>query len=223
MAKRGLDTRQYMIVCIAITILIILFSIFLDSIFPLPSEDELFPSMVPLGNSGKDALYRDTDIPNGTVAITEFSDFECPFCREAQPVLKRIKENYGDKVQIIFRHFPTGHTFSQSAAEASECAADQGMFWEYHDKLFDSQVGSVKDLVDYAGLMGMNVTEFSDCLMSRKKQSIVDKDAALGTSLGVPGTPTFYVGDQQILGIPVYSEITSMIDSQLKGEVKDEN
>ncbi len=222
MVKRGLNTKQYLVLCIAITVFIVLFSIFMDSIFPQPSEDELLPSMIPLGNSGKDALYRDINIPNGTVAIIEFSDFECPFCREAQPVLKRIKENYGDKVQIIFRHFPTGHTFSQSAAEAAECAADQGMFWEYHDKLFNSKINSIKDLVDYAGNMGMNVTTFSDCLMTRKKQSIVDKDSDLGTSMGVPGTPTFYVGDQQILGIPVYSEITEMIDAKLN-EVRDEN
>ena len=216
MAKRGLDNRRYIIVCMALVLFIILFSFFIDSIFPLPDVDEIIPSTILLGDMDKDALYRDTDIPNGTVTIIEFSDFECPYCREAQTILKRAKEDYGDKVQIIFRHFPTGHTFSTAAAEASECAADQGMFWPYHDRLFNSHISSMQDFVDFAEDMGLDKGEFSDCLLTHKKLDIVNQDAKLGMSMNVPGTPTFIIGDEHILGIPDYSRLEEIIDAQLE-------
>lgn len=216
MAKRGSSKKRYLITCISITLIIMVFSVFIDSVFPLPDTEDMMPSSIMLGNSGDDALYRDTEIPNGSITIIEFSDFQCPFCREAQSVLKRVKDNYGSKVQIIFRHFPSGHEFSSVAAEAAECAADQNMFWQYHDKLYSSQISSKQDLVDYAESMGMDKVEFSDCLLTHKKQEIVRKDYELGISMGIPGTPTFIIGEQNIIGIPKYSDIKEMIDAELE-------
>lgn len=75
------------------------------------------------------------------VKIVEFSDFQCPFCSKAHPTVKQVMSEYGDKVQLVFKHFPliSIHPRAQIAAEAAECAKDQGKFWEFHDQLFEHQ------------------------------------------------------------------------------------
>ncbi len=74
------------------------------------------------------------------VKLVEFSDFQCPFCARAYPTMKAIMEKYGDKVSLEYRHYPLSfHPYAQKAAEASECAGEQGKFWEMHDKMFDLQ------------------------------------------------------------------------------------
>ncbi|MDP6626712.1 MAG: DsbA family protein, partial [Methanopyri archaeon] len=80
------------------------------------------------------------DATDAEVTILEYSDFQCPFCSRVVPTIEQIKATYGNKVNVIFKHFPLGfHENAQKAAEASECARDQGRFWEYHDILFDNQ------------------------------------------------------------------------------------
>ena len=78
---------------------------------------------------------------SGTVTLLEYSDFQCPFCARAKPTVDQIMQEYQGKVLLVYKHFPLKqiHPLAQKAAEAAECARDQGKFWEMHDKLFDKQ------------------------------------------------------------------------------------
>ncbi|UCD02943.1 MAG: DsbA family protein, partial [Candidatus Aenigmatarchaeota archaeon] len=109
---------------------------------------------------------------NAPVTIIEYSDFECPFCaRFWEQTLPEIEENYikTGKVKLIYRDFPLGfHANAQKAAEASECAGEQGKFWEYHDVLYDTRALSVSDLKQHAKDLGLDSTKFDSCLDSGK-------------------------------------------------------
>jgi len=214
--KTMMSAGKYIAISTCIIILLILFSLFLDSIFPLPSSESLMPEKVMLGDSAtRNALYREINAPKGTLVIFEFSDFQCPYCKESQTTIKRIKDKYGDKIHVVFRHFPTGHEFSQLAAEAAECADDQGMFWPYHDMLFQNHILSNQDLLNFASNLGLDSEAFSACLISREKQQIVKNDFELARRLGIQGSLTFIIGDDQILGSQKYSKFESIVEEQL--------
>ena len=129
------------------------------------------------GVSDDDPSMGPIDAP---VTIVEFSDFQCPFCARVQPTVKQIVEEYGDQVRIIYRDFPLGfHQDAQKAAEAAECADDQGMFWEYHDLLFANQGAlGVESLKQHATDLGLDRTEFDSCLDSGRYENEVKEDFA---------------------------------------------
>ena len=151
------------------------------------------------------------------VVILEFSDFQCPYCSKAVPTLNKIKETYGDKVEIVFKQFPLSfHSSAQNASEASECARDQGKFWEYHDKLFANQMAlSADDLKKYASELGLDIAKFNSCLDSREKMPVVQKDIATGQAMGVTGTPTFFIGDYKLIGAQPFETFKKLIDEKL--------
>jgi protein-disulfide isomerase len=199
-----------------------------------------FPSFVKFGgddievgapdtlNSAK--LIDDDDImgnKNAKVTIVEFSDYQCSFCRRFwSDTLPPIKKEYIDtgKVKFVYRDFPLNfHPSAQASAEAAECAADQGKFWEMHDKLFAEQAKkgtgtiqyTVNDIKSWAVQIGLNSTTFNSCLDSGKYKSEVDKDAADGAKIGINGTPGFIIGSQTISGAYPFSEFKRVIDSEL--------
>ncbi len=155
---------------------------------------------------------------SGEIVIVEYSDFQCSFCARATPTVKKILEEYGNDVKLYYKHFPLSqiHPDAQKAAEASECAADQGMFWEYHDKLFENQ-GSlgVSSLKKYAGDLGLNQGEFDSCLDSGEKTSMVQADLKEGASLGVQGTPTFFINGNVVRGAQPYDVFKQAIEAEL--------
>lgn len=177
---------------------------------PTPSA----PQKVNVDISGKIARGK-ADAP---VTIVEFSDFECPFCGRAQPTVKQIEQTYGDKVKLVFMHYPLPfHASAQKAAEASECALDQGKFWEMHDKMFDNQQAlSVDQLKGYAKDLGLNTTQFNTCLDSGSKAKAISADMAKGQAAGVEGTPTFIINGVPVVGAQPYSAFSSVIDAALK-------
>ncbi|OGY92425.1 MAG: hypothetical protein A3B31_03885 [Candidatus Komeilibacteria bacterium RIFCSPLOWO2_01_FULL_53_11] len=137
--------------------------------------------------------------PQAQVLVEEFADFQCPACGSAAPVLKRLAEQYGDRVQWKYYHFPLVqiHPFAFNAALASECANDQGKFWEYHDMLYSRQTNLSKgDLKGYAEELGLDTESFNACLDSRAKQGLVRNDMALGEQRGVNGTPSIFLNGQ---------------------------
>jgi protein-disulfide isomerase len=155
------------------------------------------------------------------VVVVEFSDFQCPYCgnaaRDAVAQIERDYVNTG-KVKLVFKHFPLTqmHQYAQKAAEAAECAKDQGKFWEMHDKLFSNQAAlTVDDLKRYASDLGLNTAEFNQCLDSGAKTQFVQNDIAYGTQLGVTGTPTFYINGNQIVGAQPYATFKQAIDTAL--------
>ena len=135
-----------------------------------------------------------------TVAIVEFSDFECPFCgRYVTQTLPRITSEYiaNGKIQYFFVHFPIEslHPGAFRAHEAAICAGEQGKFWEMHDRLFANQKALTDaDLHGHANAIGLDMARFGPCVEDGRATSQVREDQALGQRTGVGGTPLFLVG-----------------------------
>ncbi len=159
---------------------------------------------------------------NAPVTIIEFSDFQCPFCgRFYTDALPQIEANYikTGKAKLYYRQFPLVeiHPFAQKAAEASECASDQGKFWEYHNLLFaDQQALDVPSLKADAKKLGLDSAKFDACLDGGVKASIVSSDTNDGLAAGVSGTPSFYINGHQLVGAQPFSAFQQIIDPLLK-------
>jgi protein-disulfide isomerase len=151
------------------------------------------------------------------VTIVVYSEFECPFCAKSSLVLKEVERRYGDKVRIVFRHFPRPmHQHAAKAAEAAMCAEDQGRFWEFHDKLFASQSAlTVADLKRYAGEVGLDGEAFGRCLDSGRRADAVAAEAAEGAQHGVQRVPTFFVNGRYLLGAAPLDAFVPIIDDEL--------
>jgi len=163
---------------------------------------------------------------NAPVTIIEFSDFECPYCaRFFEQTLPLIEENYVDtgKVKLIYMHFPLGfHQNAQMAGEASECAAEQGKFWEMHDKIFENFDSLNNDIyLTFAGELNLDVNKFNTCLDSGKYEQKVKDELALGQEWGVSGTPGFFIGNEEegfvlVEGALPYSNFEAIIEQELQ-------
>lgn len=144
---------------------------------------------------------------NAKVTVVEYADYECPFCKQVyNTVWPALKTKYVDtgKIKFVYQDFAFLGPDSNTAAEASHCAADQNKFWQYHDYLFShqGQEGSGWATADhqkqFAQALGLNTTLFNQCLDSGKyKQEVLDETAA-GKSYGVTGTPTLFVTEWQL-------------------------
>ncbi|MEO5331448.1 MAG: thioredoxin domain-containing protein [Magnetococcus sp. YQC-5] len=157
------------------------------------------------------------------VTIIEFSDFECPYCRRAQNVLKKVQETYGNKVRMVFRHYPLPfHAKAPKASEAAQCAADQGKFWPMHDVLFAEKTSlEVPELKKQAKTLGLEQEPFDTCLDSGKHAARVTADLTDGKKLGVTGTPTFFINGIRLVGAQPFEKFKSVIDDELKTKEKE--
>lgn len=158
--------------------------------------------------------------PDALVTMIEFSDFECPFCAAFyQNTLPQIEENYikTGKVKLIFRDFPLPfHANAQKAAEAAECAGEQGKFWEMHNRIFDNQSAmEIVDLKQNAKLLGLDIATFNDCLDLGKYADEVRKDMNDGSVAGVTGTPTFFINGEKLVGAQPFSVFEEIIEKKL--------
>jgi protein-disulfide isomerase len=152
------------------------------------------------------------------VTIVEFSDFECPFCKQTNPTLKQLLERYPGKVRLAYRDFPLDsiHPQARRAAEAARCAQDQGKFWEYHDVLFtQSPQLAPEDLRRYAGQVGLDVTKFDGCLAAGTHKTAVQRDLDDGNRLGVTGTPAFFINGRTLTGAQPLEAFTRLIEQEL--------
>lgn len=158
---------------------------------------------------------------NSSVKLVEFSDFECPFCGSVEPTLEQLKLKYGDQIAIYYQHFPLSfHPQAKPAALASECAAEQGKFAEYHAVLFANQQAlNTASYKQWAADLGLNTEQFNSCFDSGKYNSVVDDDFALGSLSGVSGTPTFFIGagqtGQKLVGAQPQASFEAVIDNLL--------
>jgi protein-disulfide isomerase len=151
------------------------------------------------------------------VMIVEFADFECPFCAKSESTLRALDAKYEGRVRWVFRQMPLPmHPKAPKAAEAALCADDQGKFWEFHDRLFDTQKLDAKDLLQHARDTHLAMDAFTQCLESGKHASTVDRDKRDGEALGVGGTPTFFVNGRQIVGAVPPDEFGRLIDEELQ-------
>jgi protein-disulfide isomerase len=175
-----------------------------------------------VGGSEDDPYLGD---PNAPVTIVEYSDFQCPFCwRFWSETLPRIKTKNVDKglVKFVFRDFPITsiHPHAQKAAEAAQCAFEQGKFWEYHDMLFADfeswQREGTQEFKRIASDLGLDEAKFGECIDSEEYASEVQQDLKDGIAAGVTGTPTFFVNGVKISGAQPLSVFQEIIESQLR-------
>jgi protein-disulfide isomerase len=126
-------------------------------------------------------------------------------------------KQYGDKVRVVFKHFPLSfHKNAQKAAEASECAAEQGKFWQMHDKIFENQqLLSFDQLKAWAKDLKLNISQFNSCLDSGKFAQKVQADMQEGAQKGVDGTPATFVNGILVSGAQPFEAFKQMIDQEL--------
>lgn len=137
------------------------------------------------------------------ITISEFSDFQCPACRAAQPLLDSVMALASDSARLVFRHYPLRslHPNAFAAAKAAEAAAEQQKFWEYHDLLFEKQTDWEEErdptakFESYAQELGLNLEKFKQDYANRALEQRITQDEQDGTALGVNATPTFYVNN----------------------------
>ncbi|MGB9598372.1 MAG: thioredoxin domain-containing protein, partial [Minisyncoccales bacterium] len=153
------------------------------------------------------------------IKIVEFLDFNCPYCKKfSLEVFPKIKEEYISKglVQVIFKNFPLT-LYSQKLALASECAFEQGKFWEFHDLIFKSEKEmndqEIKDLVKKINL---EFEQFNSCFDSQKYLNEIGKDLEEGTGVGVRGTPTFFVNKIFLPRFQSYEEFKKILDNEIQ-------
>jgi len=180
---------------------------------PTPSADPT-PTVSDVEVRADDYIRGDKNAP---VTLIEWSDFECSFCARVFPIIEQVLEEYEGQVRLIYRHFPLSfHTNAQKAAEASECAGDQGKFWEMHDIMFENQSSiAVDDLKGYAKELGLNTSTFDDCLDNDTHAQKVKDDFTEGTQVGVNGTPATFVNGTMISGAQPFESFAAAIDAAL--------
>ena len=139
---------------------------------------------------------------NSVVTVTEFVDLQCEACRAAQTrVIKPLLEQYGSQMKYEVKHFPIypSHRYSKEAAEAAECAADQGKFWEFEEMDYENQDDlSPTAISKWATDLGLDMDLFERCRKSDIKMAIVEASQQEGEKLGVNGTPTFFVNGKRV-------------------------
>lgn len=164
-----------------------------------------------------------TGNPNASVTVVEFGDFECPSCGREEPVVEEVLQKYGAQVRFVFRQFPLEkvHEDALRAAEASECAADQGKFWEAERKFYENQIDlSESALEHYAGELGLDQARFKQCLSSGATEARVRQDIADARALGLNATPTFFIGQRAFARPIEISEFFDAIDQALAQAVR---
>lgn len=162
-------------------------------------------------------------VPKGgasaSVEIVEFSDFQCPYCKQVNPALDEVLKKYDGQVKLVFRQFPLEsiHSFAFKAAESALCAADQGKFWEMHDLMFEEQrTLSVDDLKDKAKRLGLRTAVFDACLDEDKHADQVREDLKEGALAGVSGTPALFINGRPFSGRRDVAGLSKVIDEELQ-------
>lgn len=155
------------------------------------------------------------------VTIVEFSDFHCPFCRSVQPTLTTLLERYPGKVRLVYKHLPLDdlHPQARRASEASWCADRQGKFWEFHDALYRAGSSDASDTA-MAGLakgVGLDEAQFTTCMNGPEASRMVARDTEQGQTLGLTGTPGFFINGRELTGAQPLEAFVRVIDEELAG------
>lgn len=158
------------------------------------------------------------------VTIVEFSDFQCPACKGAEPIVQSVLAQYPEEVQLVYRHLPLSsiHPNALMAALASEVAAEENLFWEYHDLLFErqeswSEISSQSQLkeqfADYGQELGIDKASFLERIESDRIKALVTEDVAMSGQLNIQATPTFFVNGRPSPASQLSATVESIINS----------
>lgn len=192
-------------------VLAIAMAFYVSKVSQLLRSGELTPADILANNSGGtldlETLIDENDPTRGPrdakVVIIEYGDFQCPFCKQAHPVVKEIIKDYGDKILFVWKDFPLLDIHPQAlfAALAAQCANDQGKFWEMHDKIFENQQDlSETAFKTYAIQLGLDSIQFGECVISGKHLKSIEEDLLKGYEIGVKATPTFVINGILVAG-----------------------
>lgn len=153
------------------------------------------------------------------ITLIEFSDFNCPYCRRwHQQTLPALMAAYGDKIHFVYRDLPVvgGGAVGALAAQAANCAGDQGAYWEFHDAVFSAQYGLSREAyLQYAADLGLDGEALTECLDTGYYEQEVRDDLSYAYGLGINSTPTFFLNGIAIIGAQPTDVFTTLIDSEL--------
>ena len=173
----------------------------------------LLPPAVEVDTGGRPSLGGDVAAP---VTLEEFSDYECPYCKRTEPVIRQILEIYGDQVRFVYRDFPLKmHRNARPASLAARCAEDQDAFWLYHERLMESSKLNEEVYRRIADGLSLDRAAFDDCLAAESFTAAIDRDIADGKSAGVSSTPVFFVNGRRISGAKPLATFRELIDAEL--------
>ena len=154
------------------------------------------------------------------VTIVEFSDFECPFCRQVQDTLKRIMERYTGEVRLVFKHLPSeGHRNSLPAARAAYCAGEQDRFWQFHDALFAAPNLSESVINEIAARLGLGREKFQSCLNAERSRAAIVKDIETSRRYRVDSTPSFLINGRLVKGALGFADFQTLIERELNQSI----
>lgn len=155
---------------------------------------------------------------NAPIELIEFSDFQCPFCQRAHPTVAQVLNTYGDKIRFVYRNYPLpNHPNARPAAEAAQCANEQGKFWPYHDRLFANPTKLAdSDLKQAAAELGLDSGRFNACFDSHRFKEVVETDIKEGNEAGVNGTPAFFINGRLVSGAQPFDAFKRIIDDELE-------
>jgi protein-disulfide isomerase len=173
------------------------------------------PADISTVNLAKAPVRGASDAP---VTFVEFSDFQCPYCGQAAPMMTQLMAAYPGKIKWIFKHFPLPiHPDAPLAHQAALAAEAQGKFWEMHDKIFANQRSLKKETyIGYAKELGLDVARFEKDLDSGKYKPALMADLADGQKVGIRGTPTFFINGKRVVGALPIDAFKQIMDQELK-------
>lgn len=178
------------------------------------------PPIVELAGDGLDAQGGNV-LGNrpGTLAVTEFADFECPPCAVQDKIMDQLWTTYSDRITYSFRHFPKQrHAHAMPAAVASQCAAESGAFWETKRLLFSNQerLAEFLALPQLPTIPARETTRFAQCMQQRSAHWIVERDGRDAVGLGLTVTPSILIGNKLIQGIVRYPRLALIVERELR-------
>lgn len=160
---------------------------------------------------------RSKGLVSAPLTVIEFSDFKCPYCKEENTIMNQVLSAYPDNVRLVFKHLPLSiHPEAQAAAEAAECAGDQGKFFEIADVFFAKQDKlDAVSIARYARDLKLDVKKFKECVDSGKFKRKIENDSKIAADFGIGGTPAFFIGDEFVSTAISLEEFKKIIDAKL--------
>jgi len=167
---------------------------------------------------------RQTGDPRAKVTIVEYSDFQCPSCASVDPTVHKYLELYKGKIRLIYKYYPLPriHENAMTSAHAAECAASQDHFWPYHDRLFETQLSWAKlqdpatSFMAIAEEVHLDIQKFQACYADPSPLKIIEADSQEAQAHQITSTPTFFIGDDRLVGSVVVTDGARAIEKALR-------
>ena len=163
--------------------------------------------------------YPSLGAKDAKVVVVEFSDYECPYCtRWHDTVFEQMMEEYDGQILFVYRNFPLTsiHPNAFKSAEAALCANEQGLYWDYHTKLFEAEAGlGMSAFLQYAQELGLNMDAFTACLDNGTYAAFISADMDAALDFGVNSTPSFFINGRPLVGAQPFAAFKQIIDEEL--------